>query len=115
MLKLPAAVLTALALFVFAAVPAMAASGHAVNTTQYQHGTWVETDMNPVQRDPAGSDAAPADGAVGLVYLDVWRRYVCAVVDDRIWEMALGGPDTDTRDRAHPGRDFRAHLPRGGQ
>ena len=32
-----------------------------------------------------------------LVYLDVWERQVTALEDDRIREVALGGPDTCTR------------------
>jgi hypothetical protein len=33
----------------------------------------------------------------GLVYLDVWERHVTHLDDDRIREVALGGPDTTTR------------------
>jgi len=36
------------------------------------------------------------DGAY-LLYLDVWRRHLTALDDDRIREKALGGPDTATR------------------
>lgn len=32
-----------------------------------------------------------------LVYLDVWERHVTALQDERIREVALGGPDTATR------------------
>jgi hypothetical protein len=32
-----------------------------------------------------------------LVYLDVWERQITALEDDRIREVALGGPDTCTR------------------
>jgi hypothetical protein len=32
-----------------------------------------------------------------LVYLDVWERHVTYIQDDRIREVALGGPDTATR------------------
>ena len=31
------------------------------------------------------------------VYLDVWERHVTYLDDDRIREVALGGPDTATR------------------
>lgn len=34
-----------------------------------------------------------------LAYLDVWERHICAAEDDRIREVALGGPDTATRAR----------------
>ena len=29
------------------AVPALAASGHTVTSTEHQHGSWVEPDINP--------------------------------------------------------------------
>jgi hypothetical protein len=32
-----------------------------------------------------------------LVYLDVWERHITWIEDDRIREVALGGPDTATR------------------
>lgn len=32
-----------------------------------------------------------------LVYLDVWERHVAYIEDDKIREVALGGPDTATR------------------
>jgi hypothetical protein len=32
-----------------------------------------------------------------LVYLDVWERHITWIEDDRIREVALGGPDTSTR------------------
>jgi hypothetical protein len=34
---------------------------------------------------------------LGLVYLDVWERHVTHLDDERIREVALGGPDTTTR------------------
>jgi Family of unknown function (DUF6519) len=34
-----------------------------------------------------------------LAYLDVWRRHVTALEDSNIREIALGGPDTCTRER----------------
>ena len=43
--------------------------------------------LNNVVRDP-GDYAA---------YLDVWERHVTYIEDDRIREVALGGPDTATR------------------
>jgi hypothetical protein len=48
MRRFAVATAVALALFVFAAVPALAAPGHTVTMTQHQHGSWVETDTNPV-------------------------------------------------------------------
>ena len=37
------------------------------------------------------------DGGVHLAYLDVWERFVTAVQDPKIAEVALGGPTTTTR------------------
>ena len=34
-----------------------------------------------------------------LAYLDVWERHICAVEDDSILEVALGGPDTASRSK----------------
>jgi hypothetical protein len=34
---------------------------------------------------------------VALVYVDVWERHITPIQDDRIREVALGGPDTATR------------------
>lgn len=43
----------------------------------------------------------PGVGAAGtwLLYLDVWERFLTYVQDDRIREVALGGPDTAARAR----------------
>lgn len=41
--------------------------------------------------------AESEDFKPGLVYLDVWERHVTHLDDDRIREVALGGPDTTTR------------------
>jgi len=46
--KITVAILLTLALCAFAAAPALAASGPAVTTNQHQHGTRVETDIDPV-------------------------------------------------------------------
>jgi hypothetical protein len=45
--------------------------------------------------------APPAleSGKSYLVYLDVWERHLTSAEDDRIREVALGGPDTATRAR----------------
>lgn len=39
----------------------------------------------------------PVDGKRDLVYLEVWERHITAIEDAGIREVALGGPDTDTR------------------
>src|SRR5215510_3914263 len=36
---------------------------------------------------------------VAIIYLDVWRRHITALEDDSIREVALGGPDTGTREK----------------
>lgn len=45
--------------------------------------------------------AMPATGATqrALVYLEVWRRLITYLQDERLREVALGGPDTATRVR----------------
>jgi hypothetical protein len=48
---------------------------------------------------PQVIDILKGDPEVGLVYLDVWERYVTSLDDDHIREVALGGPDTATRSR----------------
>lgn len=54
-----------------------------------------------------------------LLYLDVWRRHITALDDDRIREKALGGPDTATRIKTvwqlklWPGPGDGAPLPAG--
>jgi hypothetical protein len=48
------------------------------------------------QQDYPGAPALKVTGTV-VVYLDVWERHLTAVEDDRIREVALGGPDTATR------------------
>ncbi len=45
---------------------------------------------------PDWNPAAPAPGT-WLAYLDVWRRYLNALDDPRIREVALNGPDTSGR------------------
>lgn len=39
----------------------------------------------------------PEPGKTYLVYLDVWQRHITAIEDPEILEVALKGPDTDTR------------------
>jgi hypothetical protein len=46
----------------------------------------------PVEQDPRLD-------VTYLVYLDVWERHITPVQDDRIRDVALGGPDTATRAR----------------
>ncbi|HJQ29860.1 MAG TPA: DUF6519 domain-containing protein, partial [Rubrobacter sp.] len=63
----------------------------------------------PIERQPDLPSAADLtgwlDGAeseesgirLGLAFLDVWERHITHLDDDRIREVALGGPDTTTR------------------
>lgn len=48
------------------------------------------------QDDLPGAAALDEDETY-LVYLDVWERHLTALEDDRIRDVALGGPDTATR------------------
>ncbi len=53
----------------------------------------------------AGAEAVPAPvelpapKGMYLAYLDVWKRHITALEDDTIREVALGGPDTATREQ----------------
>ena len=47
---------------------------------------------------PEGGGTALPDGR-HLLYLDVWEQHLTFVEDERIREVALGGPDTATRTR----------------
>jgi hypothetical protein len=54
-----------------------------------------------VTADPDGTTPpvlAIPDGTY-LLYLDVWKRHLTSLDDDRIREKALGGPDTTTRQK----------------
>jgi hypothetical protein len=46
---------------------------------------------------PIPDGAGLVSGSDYLIYLDVWRRLITYVEDDRIREVALGGPDTAAR------------------
>ena len=48
---------------------------------------------------PNGPGYTPVAGQTDLLYLDVWERHISAIEDPGIREVALGGPDTDTRSR----------------
>ncbi len=48
---------------------------------------------------PQPSGYTPVVGQTDLLYLDVWERYIPVVVDPNLREVALGGPDTDTRSK----------------
>ncbi len=41
----------------------------------------------------------PATAGAYLVYLDVWQRHLTALEDPGLREVALGGPDTTTREK----------------
>jgi len=46
---------------------------------------------------PAYPALSPTAGTINLVYLDVWQREVTVFEDYALREIALNGPDTDTR------------------
>jgi hypothetical protein len=48
--------------------------------------------------DGAGAAIDPPDG-VYLAYLEVWQRHLTALEDAQIREVALGGPDSATREK----------------
>lgn len=48
--------------------------------------------------DPAGQAVDPPDG-VYLAYLEVWQRHLSALEAPQIREVALGGPDSTTREQ----------------
>jgi hypothetical protein len=43
--------------------------------------------------------SATVQDGLYIAYLDVWQRHITALEDERIREVALGGPDTATRTR----------------
>lgn len=71
----------------------------------YVQGVLVESHRAILYSEQAGYDSASqptldkiTNWKGGLLsYLDVWERQITAVEDDRIREVALGGPDTCTR------------------
>lgn len=84
----------------------------------YVHGILCESDGTRHYADqpdyapaPANADGSGGDGLLAFlkskspnnqrywIYLDVWERHVTALEDDRLREIALGGPDTCTRSK----------------
>jgi len=51
----------------------------------------------PLKQGNFGGFTLPTTAGRYLAYLDVWQRYVGALDDPQIKEVALGGPDTTTR------------------
>ncbi len=49
--------------------------------------------------EPPALSPIPSGGRTDLVYLDVWERHTTSIEDPDLREVALGGPDTDTRSR----------------
>ena len=66
------------------------------NRTVRRLPTYSDQDDRPA---PVPLPASPADDGTYLAYLDVWRRHVGALEDPSIREVALGGPDTATREQ----------------
>lgn len=48
---------------------------------------------------PNAGTYTPVAGQTDLLYLDAWERHITVVEDPAIREVALGGPDTDTRSK----------------
>lgn len=48
---------------------------------------------------PLPTNYNPEDGQTDLLYLDAWERHITTVEDAELREVALGGPDTDTRSK----------------
>lgn len=48
---------------------------------------------------PQPEEYIPVADQTDLVYLDVWERHITPIEDSELREVALGGPDTDTRSR----------------
>src|SRR5262249_6328751 len=70
----------------------------------YVDGILCENEQDGVPYEQQPDYPNPANWASGLggvsyalAYLDVWGRHVTALDDPRLREVALGGPDTDTR------------------
>ena len=65
----------------------------------YVDGVLVENpEATTLISQPEGGGTALAEGR-HLLYLDVWEQHLTFVEDERIREVALGGPDTATRTR----------------
>jgi hypothetical protein len=48
---------------------------------------------------PTAGNYSPGDGRTDLLYLDAWERHITTIEDPEIREVALGGPDTETRSK----------------
>jgi hypothetical protein len=48
---------------------------------------------------PNAGTFTPVAGQTDLLYLDVWERHITVIEDPVLREVALGGPDTDTRSK----------------
>lgn len=53
---------------------------------------------NIITYNAAGAAVNPPDG-IYIAYLEVWQRHITALEDSLIREVALGGPDTATREK----------------
>jgi len=48
---------------------------------------------------PQPIEYTPVGGQTDLLYLDVWERHITPIEESDLREVALGGPDTDTRSK----------------
>ncbi|HWO26262.1 MAG TPA: DUF6519 domain-containing protein [Kofleriaceae bacterium] len=57
-----------------------------------------QPDHTPASTDPLLIELGkPASSEAFWLYLDVWERHITSIEDERMREVALGGPDTCTR------------------
>jgi Family of unknown function (DUF6519) len=63
----------------------------------YVDGLLCENENEALLSEPVDVTKALGQSRLAIVYLDVWEQHVTALDDDRIREVALGGPDTATR------------------
>jgi hypothetical protein len=61
-----------------------------------EYASFFQQPSSSLNPDALKKMQAEAKGPV-ILYLDVWERHLTAIDDDRIREIALGGPDTTTR------------------
>lgn len=67
----------------------------------YVDGIMCENDEAVLFADQTDYDKAPLPNVAGryIFYLDVWQRHITALEDGALREVALGGPDTTTRNK----------------
>lgn len=87
-----------------AALGPLAPGDFFLSAGRFYAGGWLCENFAPITFAGQGAGdlpgAAPlADPGLYLIYLDVWARHVTCIDDPALREVALGGPDTATRNR----------------